>query len=1665
MEESFMTFRLSEKAYHTINLPGKMGQKSESILADQTMRERIEDQIQQIEQKIPNLKEKDQRAMLYYEIGLIWKDRLGDLRNAMIYFQKSYEEDESFSPSLRIVREIFEKKQHWDFVLNIVASEIAHIKDPDEYLYLMTQKSNILSHHKDNQEGAEKVLKELSQKYPDSQLVLQQMKSFYRKQNDEKQYLEILKKFIKERERLSDSVQEFVLIDLITFGLSKKMLPFAEVSGYISDVMTLKEHWPLSLEDIDWISVADRFEKEIFAKKEVDPEQVYVLYKLFQNFVKRPDRANRFLVNNYQHIDKHLLLLDKFEEIYSHNGNIEKLIDVKRRKAIALKNPRERAVLFQEIGQVALDFGNKKIAEKGFRQALDLDAHNLMAIKGLIDLYRKNNQKEQLVVYMIKEIDFLEDGFDRAVAYYKIGQVFETSGDDEQCEAYYLKALNEDPQYWVAVERLCYLYKRKNAWKRFIDTAKQLLSGISDRKLIVSIKFDIAVVYLEQLNMIDAAQNYFLDLFKNFPFNYQVIEYLERILKEKKDWKTLLKLNEKVLKEVSERSRKLTLLMDMASISIEHLDKEAQGIKYLQEILAEVPNYLPALSQLKLIYERKKEWQKLVKLLEQEHQIAKIPEKKAVTLYQIGEVYRTELNDEKRSIQYYEAILKIMPGYLKAISRLEELYLKHQRSEHYIQLLETRSEQVQNTTIKANYHCKIGEFYWENKRFDQAVSSFQKALVFQQNNRTAYFALKGIYLKQKGYDQLFELFNGFKDFLDLYERAEAYFELAQICYFYKNELEKSETLLFHAISLKPSKYHYQLLVKIYFETDRINLILKIKDQYLFFLNHQEKIEFYHHIITYVENQPEPKYTPVKEYVELYNLTPKSYLFYKLFNILNQNALWNDLNNLIQDRLKHHISDLEKADLYYQLGQVVEHYLNKPKSALKYYEKATKINEAHFLAIQAEKKIYEQTGQLEKLLDILKKEASATDASPDVKYESLFQNAKILLFQLKKVDEGIALLKTILIEHPLHEKAFKILYEHYISNKMYNEALNIIDGKIKASDNKVIKENILLQKVSFITKYIKDIDRIIDTYEQLVDLNPKQTTAYVELINAFEEKKDYKKLLKYCQLALGETLNQNQEKRVMKGIFKAYVHFHDIQNAVAIGQQLLDQNYLDYQEGMSLLNLYKKNRQHRQAFALLEKLLKYAPDKDKPGVLMEILEFQKKELPEREWERKAMFYIEQYRYPSLLFYYADFLAERSLKDAINFLEDYLPKFQDPAIKFEITKNLGKICAKFQDITKSIHYYTKAFELNPNDMEVLETLRRIYLSNSDYHDKILKYYPELIQKNGNYLFLIEDLFTVYQKQNKKSVAYTLSSMIDFFDLDHATGRKFQRDHILTNSSQFNIYESSNILYLFYDYDRLDLRKLLALSLEGIGKVFRKTVSDYGHMKLEELTFKGNSYLYDLFQELREKFDMPFLKCYIKEEESVVIDYIFPDNLAIILPSSMVQMEGREIAFYIGRALDRIRSWSFLTEYYSPQQVVSFIKAVINYTLDQDVFEDIDVSNLQKGFAKGVSRNLKKSISSFRGMFSRTSWYNVDLDSYLKHTGKTCNRVGLLACNNTGDAIKGMMAMMGIQLNPVTIEEAGKAAQESPELKELLLYMMDERYNTLRDLLGIRVMPKNR
>ncbi|HLL20565.1 MAG TPA: hypothetical protein VK427_00455, partial [Kofleriaceae bacterium] len=153
----------------------------------------------------------------------------------------------------------------------------------------------------------------------------------------------------------------------------------------------------------------------------------------------------------------------------------------------------------------------------------------------------------------------------------------------------------------------------------------------------------------------------------------EIYDRLGAIYEAKKRWPDLVK----VLSEKAERTEgtpgKVAIYLQVANLYLERFSNQAEAIKAFERVLELDPHNQEAINHLLAVYEKRRDWEKLIKLKEAEVERTD-PSERAAKVIEVAKMAATKVKKPEITTYWWEKVLEVEPTHDEALAELSKLY-------------------------------------------------------------------------------------------------------------------------------------------------------------------------------------------------------------------------------------------------------------------------------------------------------------------------------------------------------------------------------------------------------------------------------------------------------------------------------------------------------------------------------------------------------------------------------------------------------------------------------------------------------------------------------------------------------------------------------------------------------------------------------------------------------------------------------------------------------------------------------------------------------------------------------------------------------------------------------------------------------------------------------
>ncbi len=321
--------------------------------------------------------------------------------------------------------------------------------------------------------------------------------------------------------------------------------------------------------------------------------------------------------------------------------------------------------------------------------------------------------------------------------------------------------------------RLKMLYRRSEKWPMYVDILKTEADELGEDR--VDEKVDrlkeMVRVYRQEMNHDRMAINIYKEILELAPKDLGAIDELIELYEDMNMSSDLIKMLRQKAELVGSEDKKVEILGDVARLFLDKFRNQAEAIKAYEEVLEIEPYHGEAITFLKEMYEKRRDWESLIAIHQREIETFESEEQKADGLKHVAQLATDRLRNPDVAAELWGDVREVVPEDREALDALEKLYEKKRDYEALAEILEQKIPVVEADDEKMKLYQKLGMLYSDRlEDTDQAIEAWQGALELNEEDLKARKALERLYIDDQRFDEL-EAF---------YAEADGYSDLVRV---------------------------------------------------------------------------------------------------------------------------------------------------------------------------------------------------------------------------------------------------------------------------------------------------------------------------------------------------------------------------------------------------------------------------------------------------------------------------------------------------------------------------------------------------------------------------------------------------------------------------------------------------------------------------------------------------------------------------------------------------------------------------------------------------------------------------------------------------------------------------------------------------------------------
>lgn len=362
--------------------------------------------------------------------------------------------------------------------------------------------------------------------------------------------------------------------------------------------------------------------------------------------------------------------------IHQAAGKHRELVELYERAVDEAPDAETKITYLFKIGRLHEDALDAHMAALGaYRRILTVDKSHLGAIHAMQRAAERGMRWKELVEALELEATATKDAKQRVALYHRAGEILEDHADDaDGALLRYRKVIELDSKYAPALASMGRLFYRAGRWEELLETYKRELDIAPRGAQSAALLYKMGELEERHIGNEDAAIAFYRRALEMDAFHEPALHALERKYAERGQWQELVKSIELELSGLKDEARRARTAFRLGEVYENRLAQPDKALAAYDQALAAAPTFRPARDGRVRLLAQGREWKKLVEELAAEAAGAGDPAIAVAALLAQGEIWRDALDDKRRAVECFEAVVQRDPAHLGALLALEPLY-------------------------------------------------------------------------------------------------------------------------------------------------------------------------------------------------------------------------------------------------------------------------------------------------------------------------------------------------------------------------------------------------------------------------------------------------------------------------------------------------------------------------------------------------------------------------------------------------------------------------------------------------------------------------------------------------------------------------------------------------------------------------------------------------------------------------------------------------------------------------------------------------------------------------------------------------------------------------------------------------------------------------------
>ncbi len=1075
-----------------------------------------------------------------------------------------------------------------------------------------------------------------------------------------------------------------------------------------------------------------------------------------------------------QHDPDNMRALIELDRLYSETENWERLEEVIAKLSTLTEDDALRHDLIFRRGNLWRDrLGNTARAIELYADIIAEDKQYSDALEALTELVSDPEHQEQALGVLVpayEELDWwdkIADLYERKLATVtdkdarvellnQIKEIHELRLEDKEAAFAVARRLYvEDFDNPISMAELERLAIDTGGYEGLVDTYLEIADQIPDQDQRIEVLEHVASICEEQLGDNQRAIEQLRKVLELEPGRLSTANNLDRLYEKEGMWIELAELIPKKLAMIEDRKKMLEEKLRLASIWESKLADNETAIEIYEEILAEKPDNIEALHALQRLYEAEGRWDQLVQVLRAEVRIARGDRKKAALYARMADVLYEKLDRVKEALNLYNRVLQFDEENREVIEKLESLYESLELWDQLVVHLQKQLRRARAVEDKVRFNKKLAEVYRQHLNMeDKAVSIYHKILELAPEDMETVGILEDIYISNQAWSKLAALLNQLLGRVDESKRKSINVRLASLYFQYIKDEQKAVEYARKVLDANPDYEDLNMLEEIFRDSLHKDVYKDIITRQIELAEDVQQKIFLLFRLADLSLEENDKQAAIGYYERVLDIEPNHLLAAEALESLYKEAeMWQPLVRVYEVMLNEYTEGEERLAVQEKLARLYEERLEDFASAFDVYASILHENPERYELISHCEDLARKSEKIHHLVRLYR---DIYPAMPDKSRQRMLCSKIAYIYEqeLNNPDLAAEYYKIYLEFGEYDDHAAEFLINYHRAHEEWEELILGLEFKLPHVDAQQ-KIEILHEIGRIYSSNLQDISEAIKTYRRAYEYDDTNLETIDSLIELYRKVEDYEGLVDMLKQKLHVIEDKDLQQELRLEIARTYEEkLNDIKNAKVYFRAIMAENPTHKESLDALERIYTEEENYDEMLEVLTRKVPVAEtDEEKISIYTKMAyiwenHFEQLEMAIGYYEK--ILKIDEGHIPSILELERIYEHMGDWGKLVDTYKRHIAQIADIDEIVKLYCKIGRICSEYLfNPGDAITYLNKALSIDPENVEVLEALSDLYLTNEKWKlaIEILEKMVELEQdkeKKTSYIIKIAQIY---------------------------------------------------------------------------------------------------------------------------------------------------------------------------------------------------------------------------------------------------------------------------------------------------------------------------------